>query len=90
MKRNSQLIDSIIDHVHAKSGEWIPLDELATVVGIATLDAEPATFPAHLKLCVEAGWLEVQKNPQGIEKPDIARLTWAGHNAVEAGQARWQ
>ena len=90
MKRNSRLIDDIIETVHASSSEWISLDDLRNVATMATPDTEPDVFQAHVRLCVEAGWLTVQSNPLGVEKPDIVRLTWLGHNAVDAGSGRWQ
>ena len=90
MKRNTQLVDSIIELVHSNQDEWIQVDQLASLVGLSGLqDVEDSAFLQHLTLCIEAGWLEMKSNPTGSEKPKVVRLTWAGHDAVEAGQGRW-
>ena len=98
MKRNRKIIDRILDTVSNHSNEWIPVNALKSEAmpnqdalmtraqGILTTDA---SFEAHVKLCIESGWLETQSNPHGAEQSPVVRLTWAGHNAVEAGSGRW-
>ena len=98
MQRNHKLINCIIEEVNKHSEEWMALDDLGekvkpnpnALMTLALGTVRQDIFMAHVTLCIETGWLETQSNPYGSEKASVVRLTWAGHDAVDAGESRWQ
>ena len=66
----------ILAHVEkATEPDDIPIPEFA--------DYRPCQVAHHVKLCEEAGYLDIRVNATTKAPVSIVRMTWAGHEALE-------
>ncbi len=78
MKRRFKLIKKILEYVEVtkKNGDRIPLPEFS--------DYKDCVVAYHVKLCHQAGFLDVRYLNQNKGNPvDIVEMTWAGHNELD-------
>ena len=77
MKRHRKLIFEILKYVESAkaNGEKIPLPEFD--------DYNRHEVEYHVKLCEEAGYVDLVVSAQDHSPEAIVRLTWNGHNALD-------
>jgi hypothetical protein len=80
VKRNFELIRTVLLEVES----WPPgrsYIDLSTPAGY-----DEATLFEHLELLIDAGLLEgrVLRSPEGIDGVAVRKLTWEGHDFIEA------
>ena len=76
MRRYKKLIALILAHVEKanRCGD-IPIPELSEYPQHVIL--------YHVKLCEEAGYLDIEVSPYDKRPIAIHRMTWAGHEALD-------
>ena len=77
MRRQLRLILKMLSYVERADGIGkIPLPKCD--------DYSKDEIAYHVLLCSDSGYLEIRTNDLGGRPLDITRLTWAGHEALEA------
>ena len=77
MRRDFKLIRQILHYVEQEkqNGDEIPLPELA--------DYRTCEIEYHVKLCEEAGYLDIRVSSHDKKPVAIVRMSWQGHEALD-------